>query len=475
MPADGVAREQVREEARNIAKPIRLVAMDLTVVVGERLLKQAGPQPVQLGEALANQAVELGKGLLLRADLDNHRRKFWFLSGREVDSQELVYGFLGVDGRHDCQVDDIEAVLHVDLSVEVDHVCDLVLLFHQVQLLLDGWVVLEAVLPDLEEDLDHVLHALVDVGLVQHVPQLVPDSQGDSGLHVLQMLANLAHEVDSNLDAVVGRLVEEEKEHLAGKAFVGDLVIDEMGQEGGGRDADGLVAALEALAEGYDEALDKELADGRQFRVDDGGHGGEDGSEGQRGGLCLHDGATEQAAALDQVLAKQLGDDVLDVGVVDLVDQTVDALLQGLPHQPLILLGALVRDLGLQRPQPGGRDVCASGPHGQQLLVLGLCDGLLLLLRLDGRRRAALFFAGRPIAVGAITIAIAVSVSVAVSVAGALAVAVVRTVAGVAVAFQIAIAFAALEARRANVCRCHRASQSVSPQSTYQRFGIAWW
>lgn len=79
---------------------------------------------------------------------------------------------------------------------------------------------------------------------------------------------------------------------------------------------------------------------------------------------------------------------MLDIRRVDLVDQTVDALLQRLPGHALILLACLVGDLRLQRPQPRGRDVRASRPHIEKLFIFCLCRGLLLLLGSHGRRRS---------------------------------------------------------------------------------------
>lgn len=56
--------------------------MDGLVVFGKRLLKEIAPQAVNLGEALANKAKELGIRLLLRATLDNHGRHLWLLACR---------------------------------------------------------------------------------------------------------------------------------------------------------------------------------------------------------------------------------------------------------------------------------------------------------------------------------------------------------------------------------------------------------
>lgn len=110
-----------------------------------------------------------------------------------------------------------------------------------------------------------------------------------------------------------------------------------MGQEGGAAQADSLVVTLEGLAELDNEAVDQQLPDLGKFCVDDGDHGGVDGGKGQTGSLGLHDTAAEETTAADEVLAEQLGDNVLDVGDVDFVDQTVDGLFEGFPGHALKL------------------------------------------------------------------------------------------------------------------------------------------
>jgi hypothetical protein len=71
-PRDGVGHHEVAKEARNVAQPVRLVAVDRRVVVDEALLVRVGPDLVDLAEPFAHQAVELAKGPLLRATLDDH-------------------------------------------------------------------------------------------------------------------------------------------------------------------------------------------------------------------------------------------------------------------------------------------------------------------------------------------------------------------------------------------------------------------
>jgi len=65
----------------------------------------------------------------------------------------------------------------------------------------------------------------------------------------------------------------------------------------------------------------------------------------------------KQTATTDEVFAKELGDHELDVGSVDLVDQTVDRLLQRFPSHTLVFPRLLVGDGGLEGTKPVRRQV----------------------------------------------------------------------------------------------------------------------
>jgi hypothetical protein len=109
--------------------------------------------------------------------------------------------------------------------------------------------------------------------------------------------------------------------------------------------------------------------------------------------LGLEQTLTEQAAATDEILAKQFRHDKLDVGCVDLVDETVDGFLQGVPGHPLIFFAALVGDGSLKGAQLMRGHIHALAAQVEQLLVLGPRVGELFLLRLGRgfwRRRALL-------------------------------------------------------------------------------------
>jgi len=103
--------------------------------------------------------------------------------------------------------EDIKAILNLDLVVQSSVVCNLILFFDKIQLFLDRRIILVAVLSDLEQDFDHVLGSLVDVGFVQDAAELIVDSHGDLRIELFDVLANLSHQTHGNLDAVVSRLV----------------------------------------------------------------------------------------------------------------------------------------------------------------------------------------------------------------------------------------------------------------------------
>jgi hypothetical protein len=133
------------------------------------------------------------------------------------------------------------------------------------------------------------LCTLIDVGLVQNVSKLVKHEHGDGGLHFLQMLSNFTAKPNGNLHTIVGRLIQQQNQNLTGEILVLYLLIDEMGEECGRREANGLVVSLEALAELHDEPLDEQLTNLGKLRIHDRSHGGINGCEWQTRSLGLHD------------------------------------------------------------------------------------------------------------------------------------------------------------------------------------------
>lgn len=77
--------------------------------------------------------------------------------------------------------------------------------------------------------------------------------------------------------------------------------------------ANNLVVSLVSSSELTDQSNQYQFPDLGQFGVDDSNQSRKDWSERQRRCLGTHDGPSEKASTSNQVLGKQLGDDVLDV------------------------------------------------------------------------------------------------------------------------------------------------------------------
>lgn len=312
-----------------------------------------------------------------------------------------------------------ERVLRLEtLVVERDAVRDRIVLLDEIEAVRDDRVVLEAVATDLEQDLDHVLHALVDVRLVQDLTEHVVDARVGLGRDLGQEGADLAHEADGDLDAVVRRPLEQQRQDLEREDLVRDPLVAQLREERRRRAAGDLIVALERATELEHEPGEQEVAEPRQLGIDDGHERGEDGREGERRRLGAHDRTAEQPAAADQVLAEELGHDVLDVGDVDLrelaygpcanarrrdrrraerpfampthlVDQTIERLAQGVPSQALVLLAlllhhALLLHLLHHLAHLVRRDVRAAELGERHLAQLGLAHGVRAR-RLDHR------------------------------------------------------------------------------------------
>lgn len=178
------------------------------------------------------------------------------------------------------KLENVEPILNINLAIKLNLVCNLVLLFNQVQLFLDGRALLELVFSDLEKNFNHVLGSLIDVRLVEDVAELIEHGQRDGRLHLLQVLPHLLAESHSNLNTVVGRLVQEQQENLASQHLMLNLLVDQMREERRRGEADGLVVSLESLAELHNQAFYQQLADLGKLRVDNRRHGRVDGREG---------------------------------------------------------------------------------------------------------------------------------------------------------------------------------------------------
>lgn len=122
--------------------------------------------------------------------------------------------------------EDIEAILNVNFVVQTHLMCDLVVLLNQVQFLLDNRVVLEFLLSCLEQDLNHVLCPLVNIGFVEDLAEAVKDGVGNGRGHFFEEEPDMFREFDCDLDGVICRALEQEQQNLCCEHLRDDLMVD---------------------------------------------------------------------------------------------------------------------------------------------------------------------------------------------------------------------------------------------------------
>lgn len=120
VPAQSIGRKHVTKQHGNVAQLVVLVSVDGLVVLCKGLLEEIAPQTVDLGEALANHAKELGVSLFLGATLDNHGRQLGLLAFGQIDLHQLVDCFFRVGARHDGEVDGPSEVDQVGVGLVLD-------------------------------------------------------------------------------------------------------------------------------------------------------------------------------------------------------------------------------------------------------------------------------------------------------------------------------------------------------------------
>ena len=213
---------------------------------------------------------------------------------------------------------------------------DLIIALDKVEARQDGGKVGKLGLAHCKEGLDHVLCALVNVAFVQDGAEPLKDVVQCLGRELQQQGAALLDKVDGHLDTVVGGLLQKQHEHLKGHQLVGDLDVDEVGNELGQSDGHDLVVALKGAAELNNDTGEQELANLWQLGVHNRHQGGVDVRKARAGHLGLHQGAHQQAAASHKVLLEQLRQDAGNVGDIDLVDEAVQGLAQCIPGHALV-------------------------------------------------------------------------------------------------------------------------------------------
>eukprot|EP00754_Rhynchopus_humris_P050365 Rhum_TRINITY_DN8922_c1_g1::Rhum_TRINITY_DN8922_c1_g1_i1::g.30703::m.30703 len=261
--------------------------------------------------------------------------------GLDLLVQLLLLAEVGVE------LEVVGARAHVVLVrlVEVHLVRHHVVLVQQLQLLDDVGEVREVLLDDSEQAFDDVLRPHLQVALLQNRPEAV--LHGEEGLlrQHRQRHARLLHEVDGHLHTVVRGLVEQQQEDVKAQLLVHDALVDRVRDELGRRHKHHLVVPLVTLLEEADHTCHQQVADLRQLGVDHGHQRRKHVGEGRGRSLCLHHSPAKQPHAPLQVLTERLLQDVPDVACVHLVHDTIERLLQCIPHQTLVLFAVTVHCL----------------------------------------------------------------------------------------------------------------------------------
>jgi hypothetical protein len=121
--------------------------------------------------------------------------------------------------------ENVECVLCLNLIVQAEAMGDLIFFLYKIEFLLDCWVVLIPVLTHLEKHLNHILHALINISLVEDVSELVEHCKCNGRIHFLQMLANFSGEANCNFHTVIRGLVEKEQQNLSSQHLMGNLLV----------------------------------------------------------------------------------------------------------------------------------------------------------------------------------------------------------------------------------------------------------
>ena len=128
-----------------------------------------------------------------------------------------------------------EPFLNLQFFFKLDLVCNLLVFFHQIQAFRQDWIVLEPILSNLHQHLDHVLHSVADAAFIEDSTEPLENNIICLGGIFCKEGANLAHETNCDFDGVISWMLQEEHEDLKGNEVVSNGLIDEVSNEGSTR------------------------------------------------------------------------------------------------------------------------------------------------------------------------------------------------------------------------------------------------
>jgi hypothetical protein len=126
---------------------------------------------------------------------------------------------------------------------------DLLVLLHQVESFRYRRIVLVPILPDLEENFDHVLTPLTDSTLMQDCSESLEHRVVGFRAVFGQKEPDFTHESDGYFDGIVGRAVKTEEQDLEGDNLVCNILIAKVGNEGRSGVADDLQRSANVTSE----------------------------------------------------------------------------------------------------------------------------------------------------------------------------------------------------------------------------------
>ena len=158
-----------------------------------------------------------------------------------------------------------------------------------------------------------------------------------------------------------------------------------MSYHSGGSHAYYLVIPLEGSSELNDDSAGDQQADLRHFGVDDCDEGSIDMGEIGGSHLGFDDRSGQQSSPPVDVFVEELHNNILDVGYVDLIDDSINGFSEQFPHKFLmgLALGISLHHLLLQLSEFVGRHVDTTCPPKALGLILLL---LVLVVLLDEER-----------------------------------------------------------------------------------------
>jgi hypothetical protein len=119
--------------------------------------------------------------------------------------------------------------------------------------------------------------------------KLIEYSQGDRLIHLFQVLSNFPSQPNSNLHAIISRLVQQQQQYLRNNHLMSNLLINKMRNKRSGRQADSLIIPLICLLKLHNKPVQQQLPNLRKLRINNSSHSSINRRERQTRSLRLHD------------------------------------------------------------------------------------------------------------------------------------------------------------------------------------------